>query len=314
MMKIVFFGTPDFAAPALRDLHADPEVEVLTVVTAPDKPAGRGRQLRPSHLSALASELGIPCLKPSSLKDETFLNQLRDLGADLFVVIAFRKLPKVVWNMPPRGTFNVHGSLLPDLRGAAPIQWAIAHGDQHTGVTSFLINENIDEGAILDVIRIELDANATVGSIYAELSELASELCIRTIKGIFNGSYSPRNQQSSEELRVAPKIDKVFSELDGLSSAWDIHNRIRACDPFPGASLPCPDDNSLRIKVYDSLFDQKSTSDDRGVALEITDDAMRIHAPGGQCLIGEIQYPGKKKMAVKDFLRGYRTRGIFEFN
>lgn len=314
MMRVVYFGTPDFAEPALRALDRDSEVDVVAVVTAPDRPSGRGQKTNPSRISVVADELGIQTLKPLSLKSDAFLEQLKALQADVFAVIAFRKLPEVVWRMPSLGTFNVHGSLLPDLRGAAPIQWAMAHGDRKTGVTSFLINDRIDEGAILDVIELGIDDNDAIGKVYQNLSNLASELCLRTVKGIFHGSYSPRNQQPSEELRPAPKIDRAFAELDTLRSAWMLHNRIRACDPFPGASLPCPDDKSLRIKLYQSNYHASPSSEYHRAVLEITDSEIKIQGENGYCSIGQIQYPGKKKMPVKDFLRGYRTRGNFEIN
>jgi len=313
MTRIVFFGTPEFASGTLLALQAVANLDVVAVVTAPDKPAGRGQQVRASHVSLTGDALGLKVLKPLRLKDENFLETLRALEADLFVVVAFRMLPRVVWEMPILGTFNVHASLLPDYRGAAPIQWAIANGDSLTGVTTFLLNDRIDEGAILLQQPCSIGENETVSSLYARLMQLGSILAVQTVEALRDKKCTPKPQKINEKLRMAPKIHAEFSELEKLSNLSEIHHRIRACDKLPGASLGLSDFPNERIKLFGSKIITKCDSDsyDLNIELIISDDS--IHLSQGESLleIHEIQWPGKRKMVTADFLRGFRLRGKF---
>ncbi|MFM1884486.1 MAG: hypothetical protein RL168_670, partial [Bacteroidota bacterium] len=250
--RIVFFGTPEFASATLEALAKDPTLEVVAVVTAPDKPAGRGQTLRASHVSDTGHSLGIPVLKPVKLKDPEFVQTLKGLQADVFIVVAFRMLPMEVWNMPSMGTFNVHASLLPDYRGAAPIQWAVANGDTQTGVTTFLLNDRIDEGAILLQDSLDIAPNETISSVYARLMHAGAELAVRTVHALRAKNCQPTPQNLSENARLAPKIFADFAELERLSSLDLIHHRIRACDSYPGASLALEEAPEERIKVFGS--------------------------------------------------------------
>lgn len=314
LTRIVFFGTPEFASGTLHALSACESMEVVGVVTAPDKPAGRGQTLRASHVSDTAGDLGLNVLKPSKLKDPEFLQALEALRADAFVVVAFRMLPKEVWAMPPMGTFNVHASLLPDYRGAAPIQWALANGDEATGVTTFLLNERIDEGAILLQESLAIAPNETISSLYQRLMVSGSTLAVRTVEALIQESCTPKAQILAENPRLAPKIFSDFTELERLSDLRQMHNRIRACDSYPGASLALEETPNDRIKVFGSEIVNLSNTDDYGLSIKliITDDS--VHLAQGENLLNlkEVQWPGKRKMDVSDFLRGFRMRGKFE--
>lgn len=311
MTKVVFFGTPDFAIPALQGLVDAPHIQVQAIVTAQDKPAGRGRSIRSSAVSEVAERANVPCLKPESLKDPSFIESLRAFHADLFVVIAFRKLPDSVWQMPKHGTFNVHASLLPELRGAAPIHWAIAHGMKSTGLTAFFINDRIDTGDIIDQQSIAIPLNETLGSLYKRLSDLSQKLTLSTIEGIMTGQISTYKQTKMPQYPQAPKVDPSFRQLDRMDRVQSLHNRIRACDPSPGATLTWPLDNSLNIKLFSSTYSEEGANKSGQLVWEFSKDSLQITGPDGCCVIGEIQVPGKRKMAVSDFLRGLPIQGNF---
>lgn len=311
--RVVFFGTPEFATGTLEALVAHPSIEVVAVVTAPDKPAGRGQSLRASHVSEAAERLGLPVLKPVKLKDPDFLQTLQTLDAAIFVVVAFRMLPQAVWGMPPLGTFNVHASLLPDYRGAAPIQWAIANGDRETGVTTFLLNDRIDEGEILLQASLPIAPNETISSLYARLMDAGAALATQTVTGLQTGNCPSRPQKSSENTRLAPKIFSDFTELERLSTLPEIHHRIRACDAYPGASLALEEAPEERIKVFGSEAINISFTEHYAHTIELIISEEAIHLAQGEnlLLIQEVQWPGKRKMPVGDFLRGFRKRGKF---
>ena len=313
LTRIVFFGTPEFASGTLRALAQDARMEVVGVVTAPDKPAGRGQTLRASHVSNTAHELGLSVLKPVKLKDPEFLRALADLQADVFAVVAFRMLPKEVWNMPPLGTFNVHASLLPDYRGAAPIQWAVANGDTQTGVTTFLLNDRIDEGAILLQEHLSVAPNETIAALYERLMHAGAALAVKTVRDLWNGNSHPIPQNIGENARLAPKIFADFAELERLSTLEDIHHRIRACDSFPGASLALSEAPENRIKVYGSKIIKLYNTEDYNKRIELIISDTYIHLAQGENLLSiqEVQWPGKRKMDSSDFLRGFRKRGKF---
>lgn len=311
--RIVFFGTPEFASATLDALAKDPTLEVVAAVTAPDKPAGRGQTLRASHVSDTAHRLGIPVLKPIKLKDPEFLQTLADLQADIFSVVAFRMLPVEVWNMPPMGTFNVHASLLPDYRGAAPIQWAVANGDAQSGVTTFLLNDRMDEGAILLQERLDIAPNETISSLYTRLMHAGAGLAVRTVQALITGNSQPIPQNLSENVRLAPKIFADFAELERLSSLDLIHHRIRACDSYPGASLALEEAPEERIKVFGSKLIKFNQSKDYTLPIKLIISDEYMHLAQGENLLSiqEIQWPGKRKMDISDFLRGFRKRGKF---
>jgi len=245
------------------------------------------------------------------LTDPAFIDLLKGFNADLFVVIAFRKLPDILWQMPKHGTFNLHASLLPELRGAAPIHWAIAHGLRSTGMTAFFINDRIDTGDIIDQQSIAIQMNETLGSLYQRLSNLSQKLTLSTIEGIMVGQITGYKQAQKAQYPQAPKVGPSFRQLDSMGSVQSLHNRIRACDPSLGASLTWPADNSLKVKLFSSSFNGNKVSKSEVISWEFSKESLQIIGPDGCCEIGEIQYPGKRKMAVSDFLRGMPIQGSF---
>ncbi|MDG1252536.1 MAG: methionyl-tRNA formyltransferase [Schleiferiaceae bacterium] len=311
--RIIFFGTPEFASATLEALVACPEIEVVAVVTASDKPAGRGLKMQASHVSETAERLNLSLLKAEKLQDPGFLSTLASFRADIFVVVAFRMLPQAVWGMPPFGTFNVHASLLPDYRGAAPIQWAIANGEKQTGVTTFLLNERIDEGGILLQEVLQIGENEPISSVYQRLMIAGAGLAVRTIDGLFNQKLIAKSQIVSNDLRSAPKIYQPFGQLDLLKTLDQVHDRIRACDPFPGASFLLDEAINGRIKVFSSekLNDCNTGDYALSIKLIISNNSVHLSQGEGVLNIHEIQWPGKRKMKAIDFLRGFRLRGEF---
>jgi methionyl-tRNA formyltransferase len=233
-MRLVFFGTPPFAVASLAHLveHGYPPV---AVVTAPDKPAGRGRKLHPPAVKQYAEAQGLPVLQPPNLKAGDFQQRLKSYAADLFVVVAFRMLPESVWAMPPKGTFNLHASLLPNYRGAAPIQWAIINGERETGVSTFLLKHQIDTGDLLLQSRTEIGYDETAGALYERLQQMGAELVVETVRGLEAGDIEPRPQPPGSAHKTAPKIDRALGRVDWHQSAEAIHNRIRGLNPQPGA-------------------------------------------------------------------------------
>jgi methionyl-tRNA formyltransferase len=312
MVRTVFFGTPDFAATSLRALIEAPEVDVVAVVTAPDRPSGRGQHLKSSPVAVLARERSIPLLQPEKLRDPDFHSELAAFHADIFTVVAFRMLPESVWNMPPFGSLNIHGSLLPDLRGAAPIQWSLAYGDSETGVTAFSLNHAIDEGPILRQVRIPVGTNETFGQLYTRMADEGARLAAEVLAERVRDLLRPMPQLTGHAHRSAPKLTPEFAQLEHFSGLWDVHNRIRACDPIPGASLPCPENPNERWKWFSSEWTDRSNLetlsnicyliDNQGITAFFDNKALVIH---------EVQWPGKRRMPSLDFVRGSRIRGRF---
>ncbi|NQW25769.1 MAG: methionyl-tRNA formyltransferase [Cryomorphaceae bacterium] len=309
--RIVFFGTPEFATATLEALRKAQGMEVVAIVTAPDKPAGRGLTLKASHIAENAG--GIPLFKPTRLKDPLFLDLLQKLQADVFVVVAFRMLPTEVWSMPTLGTFNVHASLLPHYRGAAPIQWALANGESVTGVTTFLLNERIDEGQILLQQELNIAENEAMGTLYSRLMEAGALLAVATVKGLKSGNIVIKTQKTDSSARLAPKIYPQFGQLELLITLDEIHHRIRACDPFPGASVCLQSTPKERIKLFNSEYVSYCISSDYTiyVKLIISDNEVHLVQGKGVLKIHDIQWPGKRKMNTSEFLRGFRLRGEF---
>ena len=317
--KIVFMGTPEFAVESLKAL-VEGGYEVVGVVTVPDRKTGRGLKLTPSPVKEYAESLALPLLQPDSLKDQDFLDRLSDMGADIFIVVAFRMLPKAVWSMPPMGTFNLHASMLPAYRGAAPINWALINGETVTGVTTFMLDEHMDTGALLFQQEVDILPEDNVGTLYARLMTEGAKLVLKTVDAIADGSAEPMSQDVSglDPARMAaPKIGRMTGAIDWNWSAVRIHNLVRGLSPRPGAygvlHLPGRD---LEVKIYATeLVDGTGVpSADDFYGSEpgtlYTDHKSRIIVRCGEGMLAvtEIQAPGKKRMPVSSFLAGWRDR------
>jgi methionyl-tRNA formyltransferase len=286
-LRIVFMGTPEFAVPSLNIL-VENGYDVAAVITAPDKPGGRGQQLQKSDVKIVAEKYGLKILQPTNLKAPEFIEELRSLGANLQIVVAFRMLPEIVWSMPSIGTFNLHASLLPQYRGAAPINWAIINGEKETGVTTFFLQHEIDTGNVLfqekEPIRPEDDA----GSLYDRLMKKGARLVLKTVEAIESGEFKPKQQQESVDLKHAPKIFRETCMIDWTRKTVDIVNFVRGLSPYPGAWT------TINDKTY-KIF--KVSTNDTGIRMKTGD---------GFIYIDELQPEGKKRMKSGDFLRGYK--------
>lgn len=309
--RIIYMGTPDFAVAPLDTLFQS-EIEVIAVITVPDKPAGRGLQLKESPVKKYAVTNNIPVLQPVSLKDPAFIEELKKLNADLFVVVAFRMLPKDVWQLPTHGTINLHASLLPRYRGAAPINHAIMNGDNKTGLTTFLIDEQIDTGKIIGFTETDIPFSMSAGELHDELMVKGSALLLKTVRDIRDNKTEPVSQQSfvipDEELPVAPKIKKEDCRLNPAEKAEKVYNKIRGLSPYPGAFTNISvNGKNIMIKVLSSeLIDGRHKSAPGTI---LTDNKTYIYmvCDEGIISITELQAEGKKRMKVDEFLRGVRT-------
>ncbi len=303
-LRIVYLGTPEFAVAGLRTL-VEGGYHVVAVVTMPDKPAGRGHQLQYSDVKKYALEAGLPVLQPEKLKDEAFIEELRSYHADLQIVTAFRMLPEVVWAMPRLGTFNVHGSLLPQYRGAAPINWAVMNGEKETGLTTFMLKHEIDTGNMILQERIAIGANENVGSVHDRLMELSKEMVLRTVDLIIEcenkGIPVPTTPQpESIELKPAPKIFKEDCEIKfNEKTAEEVHNFVRGLSPYPAAwaNLTINGQSFENVKIFevDIVESQKSKVESKEIIVPCKEGAVSIL---------ELQVPGKKRMDIKAFLNG----------
>ena len=308
-LRIVFLGTPDFAVESLRRI-VDGGYNVVGVVTMPDKPAGRGKHLQQSAVKQFAVSRGLKVMQPERLKDDAFVEELRSLQADLFIVIAFRMLPEVVWSMPRLGTFNLHASLLPRYRGAAPINRSVMIGDAETGVTTFFLKHEIDTGDIIAQERIAIGPDEDAGSVHDRLMELGATLTIDTIEHILAGDLKPIPQDEllkGEEPTPAPKIFKDTCRIDWNSPARDIHNHVRGLAPYPAAwsTLIAGDTPQGSLKVFATrVLDEKSTS--APGTLTVTDGRLIADTATERIELLSVQAPGKKRMPTADFLRGCR--------
>lgn len=309
-LKIVFFGTPDFAVESLRRL-VEEGYEIAAVVTAPDKPAGRGRSLQMSAVKQYALEAGLPVLQPEKLKDPAFVGELRGIGAQLFIVIAFRMLPEVVWTMPPLGTFNLHGSLLPRYRGAAPINRAVINGDIRTGVTTFFLKHEIDTGDIIDSRAIEIGPDENAGSVYDRLMMIGAELTLETVGHIIAGDLVTRPQTECDvQPTPAPKIFKDDCRIDWSRPAAEVHNLVRGLAPYPTAwSVICSSGAELgTLKV----FETRRTDIPAVAPGRVTVYGSRMTVDCADCALEilSLQAPGKRRMPTADFLRGMRLTDL----
>jgi methionyl-tRNA formyltransferase len=304
-LKIVFMGTPEFAVASLEAL-VENGFNVVAVVTAPDKPAGRGMQLQQSAVKKYAVEKSIEVLQPVKLRDEQFIIRLQELDADIQIVVAFRMLPEIVWNMPPMGTLNVHGSLLPQYRGAAPINWAIINGEKETGVTTFKLQHAIDTGNILLQDTITITEDTTAGSLHDEMKTVGANTLIKTLEGLLNNSIEEQPQQTvvadETALKHAPKIFTEDCRIDFSKPVEQVYNLVRGLSPYPGAFTML---NGKTFKIYKA---RKAFAAHSLPAGELTIDKgdMKFACADGFLIAKEIQAEGKKKMNAADFLRGYR--------
>ncbi len=298
-------GTPDFAVATLKTL-VENEYNVVGVITAPDKPAGRGRKLNESAVKKYALSKGLHLLQPTNLKNEDFVEELRSLNANLQVVVAFRMLPSVVWEMPKYGTFNLHASLLPDYRGAAPIHWAIINGETKTGVTTFFIDEKIDTGAIILKEEEAINDDDTVGKLHDRLMILGSRLVLKTVKLIEEGNVNTTIQPKSSGLKTAYKLNRVNCKIDWSQELHTIYNKIRGLNPFPTAWCYLENgDEQLAVKIFEVEKESKIHENSTG-SIQVLNGELRVAVSGGYIHIKEIQLPGKRKMEVKSLLNGYK--------
>ena len=304
-LRIVFMGTPDFAVATLKAL-IDHNYNVVGVITAPDKPAGRGQKLRASAVKQFALEHHLNVLQPTNLKAESFLEELKSLNANLQIIVAFRMLPKVVWQMPEYGTFNLHASLLPQYRGAAPIHWAIINGETKTGVTTFFIDEKIDTGAVILSEATHIGHKTTVGDLHDALMAIGSELVIKTVKQIEADAVSTTIQPQNEDLKTAYKLNRDNCKIDWSQPINTIYNKIRGLNPFPTAwcYLENDDKKPLSVKIYGVEKIEETHNLEAG-QLIASKDELKVACQGGYLNILEIQLPGKRKMDVKSLLNGF---------
>lgn len=306
-LRIVFMGTPEFAVASLRAL-VEAGFNIVGVITAPDKPAGRGMKLTESAVKKYAVEKGLHILQPEKLKNPEFLKELQGLQANLQVIVAFRMLPEVVWNLPALGTINLHGSLLPQYRGAAPINWAIINGEKETGVTTFKLQQEIDTGNILLQEKIPIGENDTAGELHDVMKEIGASLLVATVKGIEDGSLQETNQseaiqQMRGELKHAPKIFTETCIINWNKTCDEVHNLVRGLSPYPGAVTNL---QGKILKIYKSTKEKTSVSHAAGELVTDRKTFLKFAAADGYIHVTDIQLEGKKRIGVLDFLRGYR--------
>ena len=312
-LKIVFFGTPDFAVESLKRL-VDGGYNVAAVVTMPDKPAGRGRQLQQSDVKRFAAERGLPLLQPVSLKDETFIEQLRSFQAQLFIVIAFRMLPQAVWQMPPLGTFNLHASLLPRYRGAAPINWAVMNGDTETGVTTFFLKHEIDTGDVIQQRSCSIGRHDNVEDVHDRLMLMGAGMVLETVDAIIDGTVNPIPQDqmltAGQQPTPAPKIFKDTCRIDWNRPAEALYNHIRGLSPYPAAWTVLVDESGREVttlKVYetgDPMPFATGEAPEPGT-LKADRKTLQVACGDGWLPVLQLQQSGKKRMDVDAFLRGF---------
>jgi methionyl-tRNA formyltransferase len=304
-LRIVFMGTPDFAVPSL-DILVKNGFKVVGVVTVSDKMGGRGmKQVLQSPVKKYAVEHDIPVLQPEKLKNPAFLDELRALQADLFIVVAFRMLPEVVWTMPPKGTFNLHGSLLPRYRGAAPINWAVINGDTETGVTTFFLQHEIDTGQIIFQDHLPIGPDDTAGEIHDRMMLLGAQTVLKTVQAMDQGTVSSQPQIDSKATH-APKIFHETCEIDFNRSSQDIHNFIRGLSPYPAAWTTL---DGLEFKVLKSKMELAAHGHEAGKVISDGKSELKWACANGYIHALEVQLQGRKRMGIRDFLNGYSLGG-----
>ncbi len=302
-LRIVFMGTPEFAVGILDTIYQH-NYDIVGVITAADKPAGRGQQIKYSAVKEYALEKGLRLLQPTNLKDEAFLAELKSLEANLQVVVAFRMLPEAVWKMPKFGTFNLHASLLPQYRGAAPINWAIINGETTTGVTTFFIDDKIDTGAMILKSSLEIGDNENAGQLHDRLMDLGKDTVIKTLNLIENGNAETTIQPNSDDIKTAYKLNRENCKIDWTKPGVEIHNLIRGLSPYPAAWCFFKDNGQeWNVKIYETEFTAEPqdktpgtiTADKKEITIAVQDGSLKVTA---------LQFPGKKKMTSKELLNG----------
>ncbi|HMF73370.1 MAG TPA: methionyl-tRNA formyltransferase [Flavitalea sp.] len=303
-MRIVFMGTPEFAVASLRGL-VEAGFSIAGVITAPDKPAGRGLKINESAVKIYALQHGLNILQPEKLKDPEFLLSLKDLHADIQVVVAFRMLPEVVWNMPPLGTINLHGSLLPKYRGAAPINWAVINGEKETGVTTFKLQHEIDTGNILLQKKFDISEDETAGDVHDRMKIIGAELLVETLKRITDNNIQEQPQPSAENILHAPKIFTETCRIDWKKNVKTIYNLVRGLSPYPGA-FTMLEGKTLKILKAEKII--SAVREEPGTFLTDGRTFLKFAASDGYLNVLDLQLEGKKKMQVQEFLRGFRPK------
>ena len=317
-LRIVYMGTPDFAVEALRQL-VEGGYNVVGVITMPDKPAGRGHKIQYSPVKRYALEQNLPLLQPEKLKDEAFVQALRDWKADLQIVVAFRMLPEVVWNMPRLGTFNLHASLLPQYRGAAPINWAVINGDTETGITTFFLQHEIDTGKVIQQVRVPIADTDNVEVVHDKLMVLGGKLVLETVDAILNDTVKPIAQEDMAvvgELRPAPKIFKETCRIDWHSPVKRVYDFIRGLSPYPAAwsELVSPEGAAVVMKIFES--EKTYEAHQLAVGTVVTDGKkyIKVAVPDGFVSVLSLQLPGKKRLKTDELLRGFRLTNEYKMN
>ena len=308
-MRVVFMGTPEFAVTILDRIIQEGH-EVAGVVTTPDRPAGRGQRMHLSDVKRYALEHNLFLMQPERMKDEAFVAQLQSLNADVFVVVAFRMLPKVVYSMPPKGTFNVHASLLPQYRGAAPIQWAIINGETETGVTTFLLDEHTDTGAILRQTAVEITREDNAGTLHDKLMYAGADIAVKTLHDLESGNYTPLPQTSTNELKPAPKIFKEDMLINWNDTAENIYNKIRGLSPYPAAFSRIQYNGNtprtLSLKILECEISDHDSCKEPGNITIVDDKQLLVSTKTRDISVKTLQLEGKKPMDIKNFLLGFR--------
>ncbi len=303
-LRILFMGTPDFAVETLKTIIEN-NYDVVGVITAPDRPAGRGRKLKASAVKEYAISKNLKILQPTNLKDEHFIEELKSLHANLNIVVAFRMLPKVVWSMPEYGTFNLHASLLPDYRGAAPINWAIINGEKKTGITTFFIDEKIDTGHVIFQEEITIKNDDSAGSLHDKLMVKGAELVLTTVKSIENNSVVVKPQPKDKDFKTAYKLNRENTKINWKKDLYTINNHIRGLSPYPTAWCELYNKGvTENIKIYDTIPVEEVHNNDIGKII-IEDSIIKISVKGGYIIVNKLQLPGKKAMESNALLNGY---------
>ena len=303
-LRIVFMGTPDFAVATL-DALVKAKFNVVGVVTAPDKPAGRGQKIQQSPVKNYALDRNLPILQPANLKSEEFLDQLKSLNGNLQIVVAFRMLPKAVWQLPEYGTFNLHASLLPNYRGAAPINWAIINGETKTGVSTFFIDEKIDTGNIILQEEVTIGSDENLGELHDKLMEVGSKLVVKTVRQIEKGTVKTFKQPEIEE-KPAPKIFTETCKINWHDTLTNTYNLIRGLNPYPSAwATLINNDEEIKVKIYDVKKESAAHHNKPGTIITSKNE-IKVAVPNGYIIIESLQLSGKKQMDTKSLLNGFR--------
>ena len=305
-LKIVFMGTTDFAVGCL-DALINSSHQIKAVITAPDREAGRGKKITHSEVKKYAINNNLKLLQPINLKDENFVNELKSINADIFIVVAFRMLPELVWRIPLKGTINLHASLLPQLRGAAPIHWAIINGLKETGVTTFFINKKIDFGDIIQQSKVKIGDIENTGELYEKLKKDGSKLLISTLKIINNDNFQSTRQTNSSKLLLAPKLNKINTRINWNHSGKNIFNFVRGLSPYPSAWSKEKKSGKI-LKLHSVKFEKSKTNKiNQAGTIQIDKNTIKIITKDGYLEVLELQIEGKKRMSNLEFINGYKN-------